>query len=144
MRSLLFFCIFLPTIAFSQSFPFDISFGKLYVGVYDTTGHKSTAIVSSKEYHYVSVSFNGYDNLRCDFYNRGKVVDTLALTMHRIDEARGADFAEYKYIANPGNVVVFLRYSLYGVPGIIEVSIFENTLTNFIYIKDGKKQKIQP
>lgn len=143
MRLLLLFCLFLPTFAFSQSFPFDISFGKLYVGVYDTSGHESTSITVSKEYHYVSASFNGLDRLRCDFYNRGRLVDTLTLVMYRLEESRGVDFVEYKYMANPGNVVVFLRYSLYNVPGIIEVSIFENTLTNFIYIKDNGK-KTQP
>lgn len=141
MRLLLLLSVFLPTFAFSQSFPFEISFGKLYAGEYDPTGHKSTSIALSKEYHYVSVSFNGYDRLKCDFYSRGKVVDTLTLSMFRLDEQRGVDFVEYKYMATPGNVVVFLRYSLYNTPGIIEVSIFENTLTNFIYIKDVRAQQ---
>lgn len=143
MRLLLLLLFFIPTFASAQSFPFDISFGKLYVGVYDTSGHNSTSITVSKEYHYVSASFNGLDRLWCDFYNRGRLVDTLTLTMYRLEESRGVDFVEYKYMANPGNVLVFLRYSLYNIPGVITISIFENTLTNFIYIRDGQG-KSQP
>jgi len=144
MRLLLLLLFFTPTFALSQSFPFDISFGKLYSGEYDPDGHKSTSIALSKEYHYVSVSFDGNSRMSCSFYNRGVVVDTLVLDMFLLEESRGADFIEYKYTAYPGNLFVFLRYALHGVPGIMEISVFENKLTNFMYIKDGKARKSEP
>lgn len=114
-----------------QSFPFQVTFTKMYLGEYSKEEHRTTKLTLS-EIDFVDVRFDG-TNLNA-IYRSESNVDSLDLTLTLQTEIRGSDFVEYKFTDQDG-FIVFLRYNLYYVPCIRELSIFHPNGDYFFYIK---------
>lgn len=125
--------LFLPTFAFSQSFPFQCTFAKMYFGQYSKDQHKTTKLTLTETLS-VDVRFDGSSDFVAIY--RSKVSsDTLQLSLRLEDVTPGDDFVEYKFIDPNEGFMVFLRYNRYYVPGIRELSIFHPDGNDFFYIK---------
>lgn len=131
------FCIFILLIFLSinlsaQSFPIHCTFAKMYIGEYDLSEHRTTSLQLS-DIDFVDVDFDGKSSFKA-IYRSEKRTDTLQLIINLDLETHGDDFVEYKFTSADG-FMIFLRYNLYGVHGIRELSIFHPDKQNFFYIK---------
>ena len=104
----------------------------MYLGEYSKEEHKSTKL-NLTEVDFVDVRFDGVSKFKA-IYRSETNVDSLDLTLTLQTETRGDDFVEYKFIDQEG-FIVFLRYNLYYVSGIREMSIFHPGGKYFFYIK---------
>lgn len=134
-KTFVLFLLLTSNVLFGQAFPFGITFGKVYIGTYDVTAKRTTAIKPADGIHYVSIDFDGQSQLNAKFFNRGKIVDSVQLSIVQAEQTPLNGIVEYKYVSSEGQIV-FMRYNRVGVPGIIEVSIFSPELSNFVYIKN--------
>lgn len=142
MRRIFIFLLTLnQAVIFGQSFPVKCTFVKMYLGEYDLTEHRTTSLRLSEVYA-VDVDFDGVSSFTA-IYQSMRSSDTLRLKIVQESQTRGDDFAEYKF-TSPDGFVIFLRYNLYGVPGIRELSIFHPDKTKFFYIKRIANVNVPP
>ena len=132
MRVILFLVLtFACSVASAQPHPFQVTFTKMYLGEYSMEDHRTTKLTLS-EIDFVDVQFDGIDLNAV--YRSETYTYTLDLTLTLQTETRGDDFVEYKLTDSDG-FIVFLRYNLYYVPCVRELSIFHPSGDYFIYIK---------
>ena len=135
MRTITIICIVcFPFLSFSQE-PFKVCFTKMYDGKYDPKTHTTISKVQFTQVDFIEIVFTKTRRFAIRYYEKGILSDDRVGLDLRIEKINIKDnCVEYQMKATSG-CNIFLRYSKCMYPAILEISIFNEKMDQFYYIR---------